>query len=85
MTTGGPRSGPGPLNPLWSCIFTKNVVCSTLMYIEDIIWDVFSKNLNLCDLFSVFLILGKTKKARDAILSNFPAVARPDLCSKAQW
>ena len=31
------------------------------------------------------ILFAKNKKMRDAIPSNFPAVARPDLCSKAQW
>ena len=31
------------------------------------------------------ICLIETKKAHDTILSNVPAVSRPDLCSTAQW
>ena len=32
---------------------------------------------------SIFLV--ESKQMRDTIPSNFQVVARPDLCSKAQW
>ena len=96
MSMGPWARGPGPVGPLWSCLFSKNADLSTHMYIEDVIGDEFGgKNIHLGDFLSRkcmfrrvwgdFPMSAETQKKCAEIPSNSPAELRRDLCSEVQW